>query len=384
VTSLAPRLHDPHSLEVKPGRARRAGAGPPTAVRIGLDHEPGLGRPPRLGGAPRLLPRRGGRPRRPLAAASPCWRPRPPVVAQRPSPRRGPTPARLSANPGTLARPQNARPMTESASEGRALPAGARDSARSFAANRAPPAPPGPRRRPARGGRERASSSLRGHAVVVAHESWPLLRAAASSLGGSPAGLERTPRRAAPPPPTGRPHRPHELRVGLPVDHPPSRPPAVPPGWPRLAALRPRPPAGDAPSFVRRRPPSPANYLRAFFDVYRPRGLVTAGAAAAARAPRSAAMLDFLLAALLACRSFTGIHGSTWGPARCGRAGSHLVYPGPGPGGRARQQRAVPGRANSFRARRPTGTAGLHGGRRRRLFAASPRAPSPPLARPDA
>ena len=55
VTSLAPPLHDPHSVEVKPGGLadlRRAAL----LVRIGLDHEPWLGRPLRTVGDARLMP----------------------------------------------------------------------------------------------------------------------------------------------------------------------------------------------------------------------------------------------------------------------------------------------------------------------------------------
>ena len=55
VTSLAPALHDPHSVDVKPGALveLRAAA---LLVRIGLDHEPWLARPLATVGDPRLLP----------------------------------------------------------------------------------------------------------------------------------------------------------------------------------------------------------------------------------------------------------------------------------------------------------------------------------------
>ena len=55
VTSLAPPLHDPHSVEVKPGGLadlRRAAL----LVRIGLDHEPWLARPLQAVGDTRLAP----------------------------------------------------------------------------------------------------------------------------------------------------------------------------------------------------------------------------------------------------------------------------------------------------------------------------------------
>ena len=55
VTSLAPALHDPHSVEVKPGALAEL-RGAALLVRIGLDHEPWLARPLRAVGDPRLLP----------------------------------------------------------------------------------------------------------------------------------------------------------------------------------------------------------------------------------------------------------------------------------------------------------------------------------------
>ena len=55
VVSLAPPLHDPHSVEVKPGvlAELRSAA---LLVRIGLDHEPWLARPLRAVGDARLRP----------------------------------------------------------------------------------------------------------------------------------------------------------------------------------------------------------------------------------------------------------------------------------------------------------------------------------------
>jgi ABC-type Zn uptake system ZnuABC Zn-binding protein ZnuA len=55
VVSLAPPLHDPHSVEVKPGALAELKAAA-LLVRIGLDHEPWLARPLRAVGEARLLP----------------------------------------------------------------------------------------------------------------------------------------------------------------------------------------------------------------------------------------------------------------------------------------------------------------------------------------
>lgn len=59
VEHLAPAIHDPHAVEVKPvqlARLREAAL----LVRIGLDHEPWLARPLRAAGNARLLPRGPG------------------------------------------------------------------------------------------------------------------------------------------------------------------------------------------------------------------------------------------------------------------------------------------------------------------------------------
>ena len=55
VVSLAPPLHDPHSVELKPGDLAELKAAA-LLVRIGLDHEPWLARPLRAVGEARLLP----------------------------------------------------------------------------------------------------------------------------------------------------------------------------------------------------------------------------------------------------------------------------------------------------------------------------------------
>jgi ABC-type Zn uptake system ZnuABC Zn-binding protein ZnuA len=59
VESLAPAIHDPHAVEVKPGQLARLREAA-LLVRIGLDHEPWLARPLQTAGNPRLLPRGPG------------------------------------------------------------------------------------------------------------------------------------------------------------------------------------------------------------------------------------------------------------------------------------------------------------------------------------
>jgi ABC-type Zn uptake system ZnuABC Zn-binding protein ZnuA len=59
VESLAPAIHDPHAVEVKPGQLARLREAA-LLVRIGLDHEPWLARPLRAAGNARLLPRGSG------------------------------------------------------------------------------------------------------------------------------------------------------------------------------------------------------------------------------------------------------------------------------------------------------------------------------------
>ena len=54
VESLAPPLHDPHAVEVKPGQLARLNAAA-LLVRIGLDHEPWLGRALRTVGDRRFV-----------------------------------------------------------------------------------------------------------------------------------------------------------------------------------------------------------------------------------------------------------------------------------------------------------------------------------------
>ena len=55
VESLAPAVHDPHAVEVKPGQLARL-RDAVLLVRVGLDHEPWLARALRAAGNPRLAP----------------------------------------------------------------------------------------------------------------------------------------------------------------------------------------------------------------------------------------------------------------------------------------------------------------------------------------
>jgi ABC-type Zn uptake system ZnuABC Zn-binding protein ZnuA len=59
VESLAPAIHDPHAVEVKPGQLARLREAT-LLVRVGLDHEPWLVRPLHAAGNARLLPRGPG------------------------------------------------------------------------------------------------------------------------------------------------------------------------------------------------------------------------------------------------------------------------------------------------------------------------------------
>ena len=55
VESLAPAVHDPHAVDVKPGQLAKLKTAA-LLVRIGLDHEPWLARVRRAGGDPRFAP----------------------------------------------------------------------------------------------------------------------------------------------------------------------------------------------------------------------------------------------------------------------------------------------------------------------------------------
>jgi len=53
VESLAPAVHEPHAVDVKPGQLAKLKTAA-LLVRIGLDHEPWLARVRRAGGDPRF------------------------------------------------------------------------------------------------------------------------------------------------------------------------------------------------------------------------------------------------------------------------------------------------------------------------------------------
>ena len=160
VASLAPALHDPHSVEVKPGALAEL-RGAALLVRIGLDHEPWLARPLRAVGDPRLLP--GG------AADLDVSRGIALLDAEKPRVRaeRG-VHVHGFGNPHYWLDPENARPITERIRV--ALAELAPGEAARFAANRT---------RFLEGldaGLRRWRSALAPYAgtrVVVAHESWP-------------------------------------------------------------------------------------------------------------------------------------------------------------------------------------------------------------------
>jgi ABC-type Zn uptake system ZnuABC Zn-binding protein ZnuA len=160
VVSLAPPLHDPHSVEVKPGSLAELKAAA-LLVRIGLDHEPWLARPLRAVGEARLMP--GG------SAALDVSRGIALLDAETPRvrPERG-VHVHGFGNPHYWLDPENARPITEriQGSLARLSP----DDAALFEANRARFL------RDLDAGLVRwhaALAAYRGTRVVVAHESWP-------------------------------------------------------------------------------------------------------------------------------------------------------------------------------------------------------------------
>jgi ABC-type Zn uptake system ZnuABC Zn-binding protein ZnuA len=164
VSSLAPALHDPHSVEVKPGQLAEL-RDAALLVRIGLDHETWLAGPLRVVGEPRLLP--GG------AADLDCSRGISLLQAETPRVRseRG-VHVHGFGNPHYWLDPENARPITL-AIQG-ALARLSPGDAALFEANRArflqglDTALPRWRQ---------ALAPYRGTRVVVAHESWPYFAA---------------------------------------------------------------------------------------------------------------------------------------------------------------------------------------------------------------
>lgn len=178
VVSLAPPLHDPHSVEVKPGALAELRAAA-LLVRIGLDHEPWLARPLRAVGDARLLP--GG------AADLDVSRGIALLDAETPRvrPERG-VHVHGFGNPHYWLDPENARPITERIQG--ALARLSPGDAALFEANRA-------RFLQALGAgltRWRAAvAPYQGTRVVVAHETWPYF---ARRFGLTVvAGLEPTP-----------------------------------------------------------------------------------------------------------------------------------------------------------------------------------------------
>ena len=164
VTSLAPALHDPHSVEVKPGQLAELREAT-LLVRIGLDHEPWLTRPLEMVGQPRLLP--GG------AADLDCSRGIALLQAETPRvrPERG-VHVHGFGNPHYWLDPENARPITQ-AIEGALAHLDPADAAL-FAANRARFLQALDRALPRW---RKALAPYRGARVVVAHESWPYFAA---------------------------------------------------------------------------------------------------------------------------------------------------------------------------------------------------------------
>ena len=160
VESLAPPVHDPHAVEVKPGhlaRLREAAL----LVRIGLDHEPWLGRALQSAGNPALL--RGAAGDLDVSAGIALLD----AETVRARPTRGGH-VHGVGNTHYWLDPENARVITATILGGLARVAPADQAA--FTANRA--------RFVARLDEglarwTRAAQPLRGLRVVVAHESWP-------------------------------------------------------------------------------------------------------------------------------------------------------------------------------------------------------------------
>lgn len=159
VESLAPAIHDPHAVEIKPGQLARLREAA-LLVRIGLDHEPWLARPLRTAGNPRLLARGPGD----LDASSGIELLQAETVRARPE--RGGHVHGLG-NTHYWLDPENARVMTATILGGLARLAPADQAA--FAANRARFL----QRLDAGLARwARAMAPLAGLRVVVAHDSW--------------------------------------------------------------------------------------------------------------------------------------------------------------------------------------------------------------------
>jgi ABC-type Zn uptake system ZnuABC Zn-binding protein ZnuA len=160
VVSLAPPLHDPHSVEVKPGALAELKAAA-LLVRIGLDHEPWLARPLRAVGEGRLVP--GGPADLDVSRGIALLDAETPRVRAA----RG-VHVHGFGNPHYWLDPENARPITARIQD--ALARLAPDDATLFETNRARFL------RDLDAGLARWRAALapyQGTRVVVAHESWP-------------------------------------------------------------------------------------------------------------------------------------------------------------------------------------------------------------------
>lgn len=160
VESLTPAVHDPHSVEVKPGQLARLREAA-LLVRVGLDHEPWLIRALRAAGNARLYPRAAGD----LDASAGIELLQAETVRARPE--RGGHVHGLG-NTHYWLDPENARVITATILGGLARVAPAHHAA--FTANRARFV----ERLDAGLARwTRAMAPLQGTRMVVAHDSWP-------------------------------------------------------------------------------------------------------------------------------------------------------------------------------------------------------------------
>ena len=160
VESLAPAVHDPHAVEVKPGQLARL-RDAVLLVRVGLDHEPWLTRALRSAGNPRLTPPGPGN----LDASQGIPLLQAETVRARPE--RG-VHVHALGNPHYWLDPENARVITATILGGLARLAPADQAV--FTANRARFL----ERLDAGLARwSRALAPLAGLRVVVVHDSWP-------------------------------------------------------------------------------------------------------------------------------------------------------------------------------------------------------------------
>jgi ABC-type Zn uptake system ZnuABC Zn-binding protein ZnuA len=160
VESLAPAVHDPHAVEVKPGQLARL-RDAVLLVRVGLDHEPWLARALRSAGNPRLAPPGPGN----LDASQGIPLLQAETVRARPE--RGVHVHGLG-NPHYWLDPENARVITATILGGLARLAPADQAV--FTANRARFLE---RLEAGLARWSRALAPLAGLRVVVAHDSWP-------------------------------------------------------------------------------------------------------------------------------------------------------------------------------------------------------------------